>query len=145
VVAPNFLQLAEVVKEGGGGRQRKKKKGVEAVRAEKGKWVLLCLNTDGDGNSEVPNSMEGLILEVVLPAIEHTPKFGLVMLLADGEDVGGQQVDAIHAESKKLLEIQQKVGFGYDETNDDVIKVLTNEEQIDRMKEQDWEQRNGYQ
>jgi hypothetical protein len=37
------------------------------------------------------------------------------------------------------------VGFGYDETNDDVIKVLTNEEQIDRMKEQDWEQRNGYQ
>jgi hypothetical protein len=61
------------------------------VRAEKGKWVLLCLNTDGDGNSEVPNSMEGLILEVVLPAIEHTPKFGLVMLLADGEDVGGQR------------------------------------------------------
>jgi hypothetical protein len=67
------------------------------------------------------------------------------MLLVDGEDVGGQQVDAIHVESKKLLEIQQKVGFDYDETNADVIKVLTNEEQIDRMKEQDWEQRNGYQ
>jgi hypothetical protein len=37
------------------------------------------------------------------------------------------------------------VGFCYKETDEEVIKVLTNEEKRDKSKKQDWEQKHGFQ
>jgi hypothetical protein len=35
------------------------------------------------------------------------------------------------------------VGFNYNETDEEVTKVLVNDELRDRLKKQEWEQKNG--
>jgi hypothetical protein len=146
---PKFLQLEEAMKEGGG-RLRKKKQDAGAKEFCDGERI----ETDSDEQllqEEViirPAPAQGpfqeVFLEVVLPAIQTTPTSGL-NLLQQGDVDEGLQNDVIVPETKKLLQIQQKVGFCYKETDDEVVKVLTNEEQRDRSKKQDWEQKKGFQ
>jgi hypothetical protein len=77
-----------------------------------------------------------LNLEVVLPAIEVTPNSGIALLVGEGGAVGGRPLN-VDYESTKLLQIQQAVGFGYDEPIDEVIAVLDKAEQRDRVKKQE--------
>jgi hypothetical protein len=54
-----------------------------------------------------------------------------------------QQRRDVVPESSKLLNLQQMVGFNYNETDEEVTKVLVNDELRDRLKKQEWEQKNG--
>ncbi|MCH84661.1 hypothetical protein A2U01_0005496 [Trifolium medium] len=87
----------------------------------------------------------GLNLEVVLPGSVSTPNSGLDLLVDEdaGDDIrfGSQEA----SDANKLLLIQKNVGFCYEEPDGNVIKVLTDDEQRDRLKKQEWEERNGYQ
>jgi hypothetical protein len=89
-------------------------------------------------------TFQEVFLEVVLPAIQTTPTSRL-NILQQGDLEEGLQNGVLVPETKKLLQIQQKVGFCYKETYEEVVKVLTNEEKRDRSKKQDWEQKNGLQ
>jgi hypothetical protein len=145
---PKFIQLAEVVKDGGG-NQRRKKKDVMEVNDSCGAAV------DGGADSSrstcdvaldvsVPDSLEGLQLEVVLPLIAPTPNSGVGLFLGDDDLQRSQHLNPVVAESSKLLQIQQKVGFGFNESDDEIIKVLVEDELRDREKKQVWEQREGF-
>jgi hypothetical protein len=47
--------------------------------------------------------------------------------------------------SLKLLQIQQKVGFCYDNPIEEVVTALDDDERRDRLKKLEWEQSHGFQ
>ncbi|WJX49458.1 hypothetical protein P8452_35892 [Trifolium repens] len=145
---PKFLQFEEAMKEGGG-RVRKKKQDVvvkEICDREKDNNRGIATRTEEEEElvSSAPALLQEVFLEVVLPAIQTTPASGL-NLLQQGDLDEGFHNGTLAPESKKLLQIQQKVGFCYKETDEEVVKVLESDEQRDRQKKQDWEQKNGFQ
>jgi hypothetical protein len=137
---PKFVQLADVVKEGCARRRSRRKGGVKGAEqvdsSENGGTRSSYAASEGESCSPVQESCEGLNLEVVLPAIEVTPNSGIALLVGEGGAVGGRPLNADY-ESTKLLQIQQAVGFGYDEPIDEVIAVLDKAEQRDRVKKQE--------
>jgi hypothetical protein len=139
-----------MAKEGGGGRQRKKKKGGEVTKSDKGKQIAGSSINNGENVIARPiageaTSLEGLNLEVVLPIIDPTPHSGELRAVGGVDDGGGQYQELNFSESSKLLHIQKDVGFGYVVPDVEVILVLANEENRDRLKKQEWEQKNGSQ
>ncbi|PNY16690.1 hypothetical protein L195_g013415 [Trifolium pratense] len=147
--APRCLRLLEAVREGGGKRYCKRK-GKETVMSQSsnkdsGSGEMCCSDNVDKEDTVVAETAEGIILEVVLPRIEPTPTSGLNLLLeADTEEVN-QNRSQLNSDASKLLYIQKNVGFRYEEPDDVVVKVLAEDEQRDRLKKQEWEQRNGYQ
>jgi hypothetical protein len=155
---PKFMQLGEALKEGGGRRRKKnleergkgcsevEEMGVSEEDSQKGSDAIVNLNEEGSLCSVVPESAQGITLEVVLPAIQSTPCSGLVMLQQlEGCDEGPQQRGLVPLGSAKLLQLQQQIGFCYREPDVEVIKNLEIDEQRDRAKKQEWEQSNGFQ
>jgi hypothetical protein len=146
---PKFVQLREAMKEGGGRRRKKAADegrgrvcdGVEAVT----KGSVSQSSGDTNSSSYVPESDQGLILEVVLPLYQNTPKSGSALLQQGALDDVSQQRCVADPESSKLLRLQQHVGFNYNEPDEEVIKVLANDEHRDRLKKLEWEQKNGLQ
>jgi hypothetical protein len=163
---PKFIQLAEVVREEGVKRRRRK----VAEEVETGGNQLQLTDEDGedrggsigseeepdsiqnsgeffdDGSSVVPESTEGLNLEVVLHGGNSTPTSGLHLLLGEDCRQGSQQDRGVgpDGEATKLLNIQKQVGFNYIEADDLVINVLKADEVRDRKKKEEWEQNNGF-
>jgi hypothetical protein len=145
---PKFIQLEEAMKEGGG-RLRKRKQEAEKKEPCDGGIVVkdsaeCLLQEDVPPPTPAQCPFQEAFLEVVLPAIQTTPISGL-NLLQQGDREEGLDGSAIIPETIKLLQIQQEVGFCYNETDEEVVKVLTIEEQRDRSKKQIWEQKNGSQ
>jgi hypothetical protein len=142
---PKFLKLGEALKDVGG-KFRKKKKGVESegsstVAPMAGGSAIRCVPDEGSSCFVVPETVEGPILEVILPVIQNAPRSGL-SLLQQGEGearVSPQRV--ANSNALKLLHIQQRVGFVYKEADEEVVQVLVQEEQRDKIKKQEWEQR----
>jgi hypothetical protein len=95
--------------------------------------------------SVVPNSPEGLVLEVVLPGLQQTPRSGINLLSNEG--VGDSVLPAPEQDldAPKLLLIQKQIGFCYKEQDEEIVQVLSNDETRDRLKKQEWEQRRGNQ
>jgi hypothetical protein len=144
---PKFLKLGEALKDRGG-RQRRKKKGDSELRAS----TAAAEAGEGCGSSEeetcsskVPLSMEGLSLEVVLPAFLPTPNSGLALSRQGEYDGGISRQQASIPVSTKLLQIQHQVGFVYGVPDDEVVKILEHDEQRDRLKKEAWEQSKGFQ
>jgi hypothetical protein len=48
-----------------------------------------------------------------------------------------------YVEAAKLLSIQKKVGFNFEEATSDTIKHLIDQEKCDRTKKMEWEQKEG--
>ncbi|WJX77735.1 hypothetical protein P8452_61014 [Trifolium repens] len=150
IVASSIATQPEMAKEGGGGRQRKKKKGGEVTKSDKGKQIAGSSINNGENVIARPiageaTSLEGLNLEVVLLIIDPTPHSGELRAVGGVDDGGGQYQELNFSESSKLLHIQKDVGFGYVVPDEEVILVLANEENRDRLKKQEWEQKNGSQ
>jgi hypothetical protein len=146
---PKFVQLGEALKEGGG-RRKKKQGGEEKGRgSDSGDAARKGLHPqpscDYSSSTYVPESDQGLILEVVLPFCQSTPNSGFALLQQGGVDSVPQQQSVKNPEPSKLLKLQQQVGFNYTEPDEEVIKILANDEQCDRKKKQEWEQKNGLQ
>ncbi|KAK2420823.1 hypothetical protein QL285_031517 [Trifolium repens] len=157
---PKFVQLGEALKEVGG---RRKKRGGDAARGrvnDGGEAELKGVGADGEAATKgavsqsssdsgsscfVPESDQGITLEVVLPICQSTPKSGFALLQQEALVNVSQQSHAVDPESSKLLKLQQQVGFQYKESDEEVIKVLTIDEQSDRKKKLEWEQKNGSQ
>jgi hypothetical protein len=146
---PKFLQLGVAVSEGGG-RVRKKKVGAEVQMG--GEKDEIDDSSGGSisveeesSNSCVPNSMPGIVLEVVLPGLINPSNSGLPMPQDSLPEVGrvGQR-ETTDLGSLKLLEIQKKVGFCYENPIEEVVKVLDDDEQRDRLKKLQWEQNQGF-
>jgi hypothetical protein len=68
-----------------------------------------------------------------------------LLQLQEGGDDGRSQIGKVDSGSAKLLQIQQQIGFRYNESDAEVIAVLEKDEQRDRSKKQEWEQSNGFQ
>jgi hypothetical protein len=147
---PKFLQLEEALKEGGG-RWKKRKQEAKKVETSdeenlSGSEDISCSDAEGGSISVVPDSTLGINLEVVLPGIPNTPGSGLELLqFQEGGDDGRSQIGKVDSGSAKLLQIQQQIGFRYNESDAEVIAVLEKDEQRDRSKKQEWEQSNGFQ
>ncbi|KAK2375808.1 hypothetical protein QL285_076674 [Trifolium repens] len=155
---PKFIQLGEALKDEGGRRRRKNRGGIgkgcseEEGKAgsdediQKGSDSIVGSSEEGSSSSIVPNSVQGITLEVILPGIQSTPSSGLALLRQqESHDEGTQQREQVIYGSAKLLQIQQQIGFCYSEPAEEVIKVLENDEQRDLAKKQEWEQLNGFQ
>jgi hypothetical protein len=146
---PKFVQLGEVLKEGAGRLRRRKKDGGEGTVSEKvlgeGGEVDRELQPPAIDAEAASVSAEGLLLEVVLPAISNTPISGLQLLHNDTYFEGTRQRNSDALEATKILQIQQKVGFSYKENEIDVVKALDSDVQRDREKKKEWEQKRGFQ
>jgi hypothetical protein len=146
---PKFLQLEEAMKEGACRGRKKKQDAGSKDLCDGGNTVTISdahlLQVDAiapPAPTQCP--FQEVFLEVVLPTIQPTLASGM-NILQQGDIEDGLQNGATVPETKKLLQIQQKVGFCYKETDEEVIKVLTNEEKRDKSKKQDWEQKHGFQ
>jgi hypothetical protein len=95
--------------------------------------------------STVPDSPEGLILEVILPRLIQTPRSGINLLSIEGEGVTAAPAHDQDLDAPKILQIQKQIGFCYKEQDEEVVQVLSNEETRDRSKKAEWEQRRGNQ
>jgi hypothetical protein len=82
----------------------------------------------------VPDSQEGLNIEVVLPVCNIVRKSGIGMLMNDENEVQNSSGAQQQEEALKLLRIQQQIDFCYDETDTEVEKVMIKEELQDREK-----------
>jgi hypothetical protein len=146
---PKFVQLGEVLKDGGGRVRRRKKVGEVEIESEKksgeGSEMDEGLQQLEMADADASGSAVGLMLEVVLPAICNTPKSWLQILQLENSEEGTQQAKIAALESSKLFQIQQKVGFNYKGKKDEVIKALDLDEQRDREKKKEWEQKRGFQ
>ncbi|MCI17632.1 hypothetical protein A2U01_0038781 [Trifolium medium] len=97
--------------------------------------------SSGGEISFVPESIDGLNLEVVLPANGQTQTSGMAFILEDGNN-NMSIVNRNNSEAEKLLHIQKQVGFSYEDQDGDVIVVLEKDETRDRKKKAEWEQNN---
>ncbi|MCI27053.1 hypothetical protein A2U01_0048251, partial [Trifolium medium] len=117
--APKFMLLAEAVREGGI-KQRRKRKGAQCAAVQSGSQVSgegtqSNMVLSGYAISVVPETIDGLNLEVVLPGRGLTPTSGIDLLLNE-ENENHELLGVQHnAEAAKLLHLQQQVGFNYDE------------------------------
>jgi hypothetical protein len=147
---PKFIQIAEAVKEGGAKQRRKKKgNGLPEKRNSNigsvGPIVQVMDTVQSLGTEQitvVPESSAGLNLEVVLTGFEPTPSSGVALLLASGQVDENLPGTRIISESVKLLDIHKQVGFYYEVSDGEVVKVLPSEEARDRLKKEEWERRN---
>ncbi|MCI44983.1 hypothetical protein A2U01_0066222, partial [Trifolium medium] len=87
---PRFVQMAEAVREGGA-RQRQKRRGAAKVsvrsnseiRSDEDQAVSVL---SGESISLVPESHDGLNLEVILQGNGASPRSGIDLLLNDDND-----------------------------------------------------------
>jgi hypothetical protein len=140
---PKFVQLGEVLKDGGGRVRRRKKVGEVEIESEKksgeGSEMDEGLQQLEMADADASGSAVGLMLEVVLPAICNTPKSWLQILQLENSEEGTQQAKIAALESSKLFQIQLQ------RKKDEVIKALDLDEQRDREKKKEWEQKRGFQ
>jgi hypothetical protein len=145
---PKCVQLVEAVR-GGGSKLGRRRKGVSQKS--------MSANSNNSGSSAqvqhqhdeelsvVPNSPEGLVLEVVLPGLQQTPRSGINLLSNEGEGDSVLPAPEQDLDAPKLLLIQKQIGFCYKEQDEEIVQVLSNDETRDRLKKQEWEQRRGNQ
>ncbi|GAU30343.1 hypothetical protein TSUD_212000 [Trifolium subterraneum] len=117
---PKFIRLVEVVREGGAklrwkrtGKQKVAEQFCPEIVAGGSKSTSICSEEEV---SRVPNSVEGLNLEVVLPGCTLTPSSGINLLLNDNSDNHDLLRDQQDAEAVKLLQLQKQCG-GEDEAS----------------------------
>jgi hypothetical protein len=148
---PKFIQLAEAVKEGGGTHVGRRRKGGLPLKMQINNPIIndgTCVDGSScSGQVEVvtvgvPLAPSGPCLEVVLPPISISSRSGIDMLLNEGEGENIQDQPQNESEELKLLQIQKQIGFCYNTNDGEVVKVLKNVEQRDRLKKKEWEQRN---
>jgi hypothetical protein len=146
---PKFVQLGEALKDGGDRRKKRYDDEARGRVSDLGEATVEGSDiqpSDNSGScSYVPESDQGLRLEVVLPICQSTPASGFAILQQGDADSVPQQRCVIFPESSKLLKLQQQVGFKYSEPDEDVVEILAKDEQSDRLKKQEWEQKNGLQ
>jgi hypothetical protein len=99
------------------------------------------MSAKGSSSYAIQQTEESPILEVVLPSIQNTPRSGFNLLQQEEGAVGISPQRVVDPDALKLLHIQQSVGFVYKAADDEVVKILVQEEQKDKTKKQDWEQR----
>jgi hypothetical protein len=147
---PKFIQFSEAVKEGGGKWRRKKEVQGKEVneQIQEGSGDSSTGDDVGSDSGEeigtmVPMTLEGGVLEIVLPSVNPSPPSGVNLLLCDGSFQEGANTgtDYQHLEAAKLLQIQKNVGFCYEVHDSVAVKELIIDEVRDRSKKQEWEQR----
>jgi hypothetical protein len=109
---PKCVQFAKVVKEGNG-RQRSRKRRVETTRGGSRNGVLIFGSSEDVSNTVVPNTFEGVNLEVVLPGFDHNPNPEPILLRDSSDEGDDPEHDQIFIKANKLLAIQKTVGFGF--------------------------------
>jgi hypothetical protein len=144
---PKCVQLVEAVR--GGSRQGRSRKGVLQKSCSENSNNNGCappfLSQHDKELSAVPNSPEGLMLKVILPGIQQTPRSGINLLSNEGDGDADIPVHVQDLDAQKLLQIQKQVGFCYNEQDDEIVQVLSNDEARDRLKKEEWKQRRGNQ
>jgi hypothetical protein len=85
------------------------------------------------------------MLKVILPGIQQTPRSGINLLSNEGDGDADIPVHVQDLDAQKLLQIQKQVGFCYNEQDDEIVQVLSNDEARDRLKKEEWKQRRGNQ
>jgi hypothetical protein len=150
---PNCIKFAEAVKEMSSKlRKRKQKGGVSPMKRKEdgGNFVSpteLISNAAVLISSDVnPNSLEDNGRSIKQRG--GTPTSGINLL--SGSDLsrvpdfmppGFEDEREKLVEAAKLLNIQLEVGFNFEETTNETLEYLIDQERCDRAKKMDWEQR----
>ncbi|KAK2434440.1 hypothetical protein QL285_019587 [Trifolium repens] len=145
---PKCVQLVEAVR-GGGSKLGRRRKGASqksmSVNSNNSGGSPQIQSQQDEGVSMVPNSPEGLVLEVVLPGLHQSSRSGINLLANEGDGDAVLNATEQDLEAPKLLLIQKQIGFCYKEQDEEIMQMLSNDETRDRLKKQEWEQRRGNQ
>jgi hypothetical protein len=146
---PKFIQIAEAMRDGGA-KQRRKRRGQSRKYVQRLSDITIEGVSTTDGQevelvSAVPGSPQGLMLEVVLPIFATSSRVDIVPNSNEGATDCQRERSQQECEASKLLSIQSQIVFCYKDQEGEVIKVLVDEESRDRLKKEEWEQRNSYQ
>jgi hypothetical protein len=74
---------------------------------------LIFGSSEDVSNTVVPNTFEGVNLEVVLPGFDHNPNPEPILLRDSSDEGDDPEHDQIFIKANKLLAIQKTVGFGF--------------------------------